>query len=530
MKPVLELKTGYGDAENYQRRENRELFNRIFVKNEYLDNILLPSTFFLIGEKGTGKTACAVYLANNEYKETISSLKYIRETEYQKFVTLKREKQLQLSDYTSIWKVVILLLLSKELKRDELDHDPFSKAQKMKDILSAIDEYYSNAFAPEIINALVFVENSTLAAELISKHLRAGGEVGATATFNESRFQVNLLFLENKFKEAISSIKIKQNHFLFIDGIDIRPSAIPYPEYLECIKGLAGAIWSLNHDFFANIKDSKGRFRSMLLVRPDIFNSIGLQNMTNKVKDNSVYFDWRTTYPYYKTSQIYTLADRFLAAQQDNPIQPGKCWEYYFPWKSQSTSPEGDLDPSFIDFLRISYSRPRDIITMISLLQEELKQDVFSEEKSSFRLSDFKSARFQNHYSDYLMGGIRDQLSFYYDNADYEMFLRFFSFLDNRAEFTYDQYIVAYDKFTEFVLNNHTDIPNFIESKEKFLQFLYDTNIICYIEETELEPLFRWCYRERIYSNISPKVKPGLKYRIHYGLHKALNVGFRVKV
>ena len=75
MKTVLELKTGFGDAENYQRRENRDLFNRIFVKNEFLDNILSPNTFFLIGEKGTGKTAYAVYLANNNYQNTTSSLR-----------------------------------------------------------------------------------------------------------------------------------------------------------------------------------------------------------------------------------------------------------------------------------------------------------------------------------------------------------------------------------------------------------------------------------------------------------------------
>ena len=128
-----------------------------------------------------------------------------------------------------------------------------------------------------------------------------------------------------------------------------------------------------------------------------------------------------------------------------------------------------------------------------------------------------------------LMGGIRDQLAFYYDDADYEMFLRFFTFLDNRAQFNYDLYKIAYDKFLDYVLVNHTTVPVFVESEDIFLQFLYDTNIICYIEETEIERLFRWCYRERSYSNISPKVKSGLNYSIHYGLHKALNVGMRTK-
>ena len=33
-----------------------ELFERFFVRNEYLDDLLLPQTTFLIGEKGTGKS------------------------------------------------------------------------------------------------------------------------------------------------------------------------------------------------------------------------------------------------------------------------------------------------------------------------------------------------------------------------------------------------------------------------------------------------------------------------------------------
>ena len=93
MKAIPDLNLGFSDAENYQRRENKQLFNSIFVKNRFLDELLTPNSFFLIGEKGTGKTAYAVFLSNNYYKETFSELKYIRETDYQKFVTLKKNRR-----------------------------------------------------------------------------------------------------------------------------------------------------------------------------------------------------------------------------------------------------------------------------------------------------------------------------------------------------------------------------------------------------------------------------------------------------
>lgn len=524
MKTISELNLGFRDAENYQRRENKQLFNNIFVKNIFLDDLLSPNSFFMLGEKGTGKTAYAVFLANNYYKNCISELKYIRETDYKKFVTLKKERQLQLSDYSDIWKVILLLLLARSVKSEELDHNPFSKNRKIKALMQAIDDYYANAFSPEIIYALGIVENSKIAAEIISKHLKLGGEEGFSVTFHESRFQVNLLYIQNQFEKALSDIKIKNNHLLFIDGIDIRPGSIPYKDYLECVKGLANAVWSLNNDFFPKIRDSVGRFRVILLLRPDIFNSIGLQNLTNKVRDNSVYLDWRTTYPSYRTSTIFELSDKILSAQQDDTLEVGQAWDYYFPWKSPSTNPIREYDPPFISFLRLSYSRPRDIIAIIQIMQDEFKQKrevknmVFSEE-------DLRNKDFQNKYSEYLMGGIKDQLSFYYNEEDYEMFLRFFTFLSGRYEFSYKEYIDAYNSFTEFILDNHDEIPEFVETRDKFIQFLYDTNIICYIEDIETEPLFRWCYRERNPSDISPKVKLNQKYRIHYGLLKALNIG-----
>lgn len=526
MKSINDLNLGYSDAENYQKRENKDLFNKIFVRDYSLERLLFPSTYFLIGEKGTGKTAYSVFLANNEYKNTKAQIKFIRETDYQKFVSMKRDKHLQLSDYSSIWKVIIFLLLSEDIDKQSIDANPFSKGGLLKAIKAAIDEYYSKAFSPEIVNALSLVEDSKKAIELFSKHIKLAGEEGTTTSASESKFQIQLMHLQRLFEKALGNIKLKLNRILFIDGIDIRPGSIPYNEYLECVKGLADAVWSLNNNYFANIKDSTGRLRVVLLMRPDIFNSVGLQNSVNKLKDNSVYLDWRTTYPEYRDSTIFHLADRILGAQQTEPIAEGQAWDHYFSWASPSTSPAREVDDSFVSFLRLSYSRPRDILSAIQILQNIIIQST-SRNIATFSKSKFNSDQFKNQFSEYLMAGIKDQLSFYYNEREYEAFISFFSFLKGKHEFNYQTYCAAYDEYTENLVNNYEDIPEFVEKKEKFLQFLYDANIICYIEDSDTEVFFRWCYRERSLSNICPKIKSNARYRIHYGLFKALNVGFK---
>ncbi len=526
MKMISELNLGFADAENYRRKENKELFNSIFVKNEFLDNLLRENTFFLIGEKGTGKTAYAVYLSNNDYKDTISDLKYIRETDYDKFVTLKREKHLQLTHYESIWKVIIYLLMAKGLEGRELDHHRFAKSKKMRALMQAIDEYYANAFSPEILYALNWIDNSKVATELITKFLKLGGEQAVSTSVQESHFQVHLFYIQKQFEEAFNEMKMKNNHVLFIDGIDIRPGLIPYQEYLDCVKGLANAVWSVNNDFFSNIKDSKGRLRTVLLLRPDIFNSIGLQNASNKIRDNSVYLDWRTTYPNFNNSQIFHLSDKLLSSQQGEKREFGQAWDYYFPWKTKSQKPNREYDAAFVSLLKISYSRPRDIVTILQILQEEAIEKR-GKEVSVFTEKDINGHDFLNKYSEYLMAGIKDQLSFYYNEEDYDNYLRFFSFLNGRAVFDYEEYLVTYNKFADNVRKNYENVPEFIETADLFLQFLYDTNIVGSIEIADRETFFRWCYRERNPSNIAPKVRLEARYRIHKGLHKALNVGYQ---
>ncbi len=527
MKSVPDLDLGYSDAENYKRSDSKELFNRIFIRTSALDQLVQPNICFLIGEKGTGKTAHAVYLSNNPHSggnaDTWSSIAYIRETEYQKFVKMKAEKHLELADYTSIWKVIIYLLIAQRIRKDE----PSTLANyfKFDALQNAIDEFYMHAFAPEIQYAITFVEDAKASAELLSLYANVWGAETQQISFTETRFQTNLLYIQRKFEDALDSLRLKRSHVLFIDGIDIRPSSIPYEQYLECVKGLANAIWSINNDFFANIKDSRGRMRAVLLVRPDIYDSIGLQNSNNKIRDNSVLLDWRTPYSEYRTSELFALTDKLLSSQQSTKLPKGIAWDYYFPYKTMNRWTREGGDAAYIDFLRLSMYRPRDIITMLRILQENfVKNDRGKQE--TFREEDLRSPEFMRKYSDYMLGEVKDQLSFYHTSEHYELFLKFFEYLNGKVNFYYSDYLEAFGHFERFLDKNSLSKPKFFETADIFLQFLYELNVLCYNEDTVDGKVFiRWCFWERSSTNLSPKVKTHLRYTIHYGLAKALNSG-----
>ena len=312
MKTVGEMYLGFSDAQNYAQRPNKDMFNSIFVRNVYLDELLNSNVYFLIGEKGTGKTAYATFLRNNNYRETKAAVSYLAATDYEKFYTLKKQQNLDLTGYVGIWKVILLLLIAQNVTEKDKSISKFNKSNIIL-LNKAIDGYYMNAFSPEITKVMKIVDESEVVAKLISKYAEVGGNNASKVEFSETKIQHNLFYIEKSFSDAITKLKLNKDIILFIDGIDIRPDTIPYTDYIECIRGLVNAAWALNTGLFPNVKDSKGQFKVVLLLRPDIFNSLNLQNATNKLLDNSVFLDWRTTYQIYKTSFLYEVAKKLLA-------------------------------------------------------------------------------------------------------------------------------------------------------------------------------------------------------------------------
>lgn len=533
MKNFIDLNLGFNDAKNYRERNNKEMLKKFFYKDDQLTHLLKPSTYFLLGDKGTGKTAYSVFLANNAYHDFFSSIYDIQETEYLKFIKLKQLHKLDLSDYSNIWKVLLLVLMSQQIKKGE-DWTSLLKNYRDFDTLNElINQFYDNGFSPEIEKVITIVEDYKKSVSCFGKlgTESNGNGVDFGVSDNESRqvtnvtFQMNLLLLEKRFMDAIDSLRLQKNHIIFIDGIDLRPHNIAYEDYLECVKGLASAVWHLNTTFFANIKDSRGRLRVLLLLRPDIFAQLGLHNANNIVRDNSVLLDWKTYYPQHRQSSIFKLIDRMLSVQQDEKINEGDSWDYYFPYKNRTTSTDREPDSSFVLLLRRTTFRPREIISFMKIAQDYVRKH-YPNTNHVLTYQDYQNKELQESYSKYLLGEIQDYLAFYHTQEDYEIFLTFFRFLKGRAEFNYKEYCHAYKQFAALIKSKEQEMPKQFDNCNNFLQFLYDMNVICYIYETEeYTQDFHWSYRDKDYSNVNPKVETiDVKYRVHYGLQRALHL------
>lgn len=536
-KPFSEINFGSRDASDYTNSDKREFFDRIFVQDKKMDTIKEGNKYFIIGDKGTGKTAYPVYMQNHSGNNAIGGIKCfsrvveMKSTDYESFMRLKSTNQLTISAYTDIWKLILLLLMSNEIILNKEDESSWNNRKKFSKLKSLIDQYYNYAFSPEIAATTLFIEdykeNYSSAIKLFqTAELGENSSSGTREEIQNIRIQRAVPYLSRQFSDAISELKVKNQFTIFIDGIDIRPDDIPFDSYIECIRGLTEAVWSLNVDYLKRDKNLRN-CKFAVCIRPDIFDKLSLHNMNAKLHDNSVIMDWQVSYDKYADSSLFKLADRLLKYQQDTPTdyEDGECWNYYFNYTIPSKY-NVNGDNSFIDFLRYSFYRPRDILEILRCIQSKIQS------KSSFERYDFLDRHVQSEYSKYLLGEIKDSLAIYNSTSHFELFLSFFTFvkshIDPRVrEISYEQINEALEKFSKHVLSQNEKLPLIFNSGlDIFLQKIYELNIIGYWDKSDTKKIQHWYFKERSYTNINPQVGISEKiiYKLHIGIAKALKV------
>lgn len=520
MKPIQELQQIKGDAYDYyiSGSQDAELFEKIFLVDEIIDEICKPDKYFLVGEKGSGKTAYSVYMSKKSCNNCFGSISLVENTLYQRFINMKKQKALEISSYKDIWINLIYLILAENIRKKYGD-EIFSSI-KYKQLSKAISSFYCDAFKPEFVNAFEFIDNSTASINTMIEQglFNVGTKINAESSqkYTEQSYQVSLMKIRDGFEKAFQQLKLKQTTILFVDGIDARPRDIDNAQYFDCLTGLVNAVLEMNQSFL-----KEKNIKIMLLIRPDILYKMPVHNMNQKLRNNSVLLNWVTTYKKYIDSKLFKIADDYFMKQQDNEYNLGKCWDNYFPYQilDRRRYSSGKDNP-FIEFLRYSLYKPRDILTMLNEMVDAKEGNYFSHEDFENMLS---------NYSIYLKGELKDYMLIYMDDTDYSNFILFFDYFQGCKQFNYKTFEEKHLLYVKYLKELDRKIPPYMETASEALQLLYDTNIICYkVIEKKSNKVKRtkmfWSYKERNYANIQPEVKKNSNYAFHLAYARAFRL------
>ena len=308
---------------------------------------------------------------------------------------------------------------------------------------------------------------------------------------------------------------MKKPVILFVDGIDARPRDIDNEQYFECLVGLINAVLEINQSIL-----KEKNIKVMLLIRLDIMYKMPVHNMNQKLRNNSVLLNWVTSYRKYVESRLFKIADDYFMKQQDIAYQLGECWNYYFPYQIAYKNRDKQPDNPFVEFLRYSLYKPRDILTMLNEMVDATSEEQFTH-------SDFENML--ANYSVYLKGELKDYMLIYMDDSDYSNFIIFFEAFQGHSNFNYTFFEEKHLKYVKYLRELGRKVPPFMETASEALQLLYDTNIICYrtyetLPNGKRKNKMFWSYKERSYANMQPEVKKGGEYSFHRAYAKAFRL------
>lgn len=498
-------------ADGYYMSKNRKLVEKfIYIDLDWYNQLFNPNTFYILGSKGSGKTLYAAYMCAEIRNDTISKSHTIDVSDYGKLIAMKMSNHLNFTEYLTMWKVILLQKLLLGLNSGEISF--WGRAKNFKIIQDTISEYFGYDVSDDSFNPITVIDNhgkQTEVTDFLNDQFDANAS-SPTKTFSLSHksgveqklaqssgrsiekkvlnYTDTWLRSINAFKKALEKISFKHNHFLFVDGLDVRPKEIDAKEYSECIGALVRAVYELNTKVFGNMDRKDGHeFKIIALTRTDIFLNSDLVNVTSCINDNCVELDW--TYSNeneFKYSKLYKMMNRVLGWDGESPSMPSDA---YFGF----TLPYPAKRPVQADMYiqRLSRLRPRDIVVLLQLI----KKDCIAKGLPNPNISTFDSPGFISNYSNYYTDQVKSEMMFTYSSEEikgiFELIktIRADSFSEEEFKFVFEQYCA-----------NNVDFSSVFETHRQFIDCMYSLDVIGWIEYYKTRRHSRtkthWHYRE----------------------------------
>jgi hypothetical protein len=323
-------------AENWNREAKREDSDRYFYFYDQVKQIIAGKKNFVIGRKGSGKTAINEYIYNLHNTETIFAKTIsFADFPYKQLYNLKDSRYSQKSEYMTIWKYIIYSSICElMLANGGIDEDVRLKLSSSykKDLLTElprkIEKWTSNSFnIPNIPNSDIDQLDWT-----------------------------QKVYLQ---EDIIKSYLDKSKYFILIDGLDddystnFRNNPQDFTFYNNAITSLFKAIHSITNSSIGK----ETNIIPVIFLRDDIFRSIR-DNDKTKWGDLSIELDWDRD----KIEKLIAFRiTKALDSNATNILPFPIAWKKIFDKQNVSYGNRGQRQMHSFDFIdRMTQLRPRD--------------------------------------------------------------------------------------------------------------------------------------------------------------------------
>lgn len=466
-----------------------------FLDQKYWENIINKPTYFVIGRKGTGKSAIYNWIFKKQAtkKIIISNLS---------FKTFPFEKLLKLSDddftrpnqYQSIWKNIILSEFAKQIIFDD--------TTEVTESYKELRKFYDFKYNRELTDLHTQITQHTSKTEFGLQFNGLGPKTGSERALTYDDGLSNITEINHRLESLIFDVvqKNQSSYIIQFDQLDDNYTQyIDNKKYFESLISLFKVIYALN----STLQGVNENTKIIAYLRSDIYNQFSSHD------PDSAKFDYHT---YNLNWSIINKDDwynppllQLMNIRIENSIKELKgksSFNYIFNQKFIHLRDNNTPTDPFRYLVHRTFHRPRDVIQFCI----KIKNEVESTKKLDF--TTIKAA--EKDYSQWLIDELKNEISPIIPATD-----TLFTFLRSLGTKPFDTREFS-KKFLE------TRNRNINKSPEALLRYLYSLGIIQNINFTDRRTEFFSIIRNEK-SNYEPKLKAVL----HSGLIKGLHTFYR---
>lgn len=369
---------------NYMQQEAYEIFSRIdfgdidglsdpnlpnyFLDNHYWEKIAEGNIYYVIGRKGTGKSAIYNWVHTQAAdKETIVSNLAFKTFPFEKLLQLSDDDFHKPNQYQSIWRNIILSEIAKMIY-----NDPRSEVdEEYKEIC----DYVEHTFGRNLIDLHKSITSQTFKTSSGLQLYGISGEAEHSHDITYGDSTHNITLINSKLESCLSNY-LKRNqtsrYIIQFDQLDDNYTSYLKAEdsYFQCIISLFKVIYDINQNFY---RSNSIPLKVIGYLRSDIFNAISRYDAeSSRWDDRLLHLNWviKTSSEWYNPALRKLLDKRMLYAE------PSLSMRYPFAYimRNVNLSTNGRSTSVFAYIIRRTFYRPRDVIQFCKKIQKEAQK------------------------------------------------------------------------------------------------------------------------------------------------------------
>jgi hypothetical protein len=435
---------------------------------------------YIIGRKGTGKTAIAEYISKRTKEKQQSTVLSFKNFKFNLLYALEDRDYTSPNQYITVWEYVILSAICELMsKSSKVNYDSRSELSKLfnidleRSLSDSISKITDREFSFDILGI--------------------GGGVGSKVQSSSS------VSLADKVKYLYTYIEnniCDSSYFVIFDALDEDYKDIlsdnNKEKYFHLLIGLFKASQNVRR-FYRNI--DRVKIIPLIFLRNDIFD-LCRDPDKNKWLDRAIQLNW-------SHSQLQNLID-FRLSRAINPraneASSSGAWKYFFTDnKIRVNSRHQRSEDVFKNMLRSTFNRPRDIVNYVRECACMAK-DLDASRISSNIIRESNSAQ-----SVYMRREINDEMYSILENIS-----EILDLLSNQRKSIFSQ-----QEFISIYTENFRDVGNGLSARD-VLKILYHFNVVGNIT-TGSHQVFS-------YNSSSKSLNVRENVCIHRGIIKSLDI------